>query len=81
VITGGSVGIGLAVAEALAKEGVRLALVARGEERAKREAQNLVNKYAVQVVDIGADVAQAQGIVQVLAEVEAFFGGWLNVVA
>ena len=33
VITGGSVGIGLAVAEALAAEGVDLALCARNEER------------------------------------------------
>ena len=38
VITGGSIGIGLAVAEALAKEGVHLALVARGEERVKQVA-------------------------------------------
>ena len=36
VITGGSVGIGLAVAEALAAEGVHLALVARQEERVKQ---------------------------------------------
>ena len=34
VITGGSVGIGLAVAEELASEGVHLALIARGGERA-----------------------------------------------
>ena len=34
VITGGSVGIGLAVAEGLAAEGVHLALIARGGERA-----------------------------------------------
>ena len=38
VITGGSVGIGLAVAEGLAAEGVNLVLTARGEERLKKEA-------------------------------------------
>ena len=34
VITGGSVGIGLAVAEELASEGVHLALFAGGDQRA-----------------------------------------------
>ena len=38
VITGGSVGIGLAVAHALAAEGVDLAIVARDRARAEREA-------------------------------------------
>jgi NAD(P)-dependent dehydrogenase (short-subunit alcohol dehydrogenase family) len=33
VITGGSIGIGLAVANGLAAEGVNLALCARGDER------------------------------------------------
>jgi len=35
VISGGSVGIGLAVAEALAEEGVQLVLCARNEARCK----------------------------------------------
>ena len=40
-ITGGSVGIGLAVAHALAAEGVDVAICARDEERVQREAQAL----------------------------------------
>jgi len=39
VITGGSVGIGLAVAHALAAEGVDVAIVARERMRAEREAE------------------------------------------
>jgi NAD(P)-dependent dehydrogenase (short-subunit alcohol dehydrogenase family) len=39
VITGGSVGIGLAVAEGLAAEGVDLLLAARDGERATAEAE------------------------------------------
>ena len=37
VITGGSVGIGLAVARGLAPEGAHLVLVARDEARSPRE--------------------------------------------
>jgi 3-oxoacyl-[acyl-carrier protein] reductase len=74
VITGGSVGIGLAVAEALAKEGVHLALVARGEERVKQAAADLANKYGVRAAGIPADVAKAEDVVAVIAEVEEVFG-------
>ena len=38
VVTGGSVGIGLAIAEGLAAEGVNLVLAARGAERVRDEA-------------------------------------------
>ena len=41
VITGGSVGIGLAVAESLAKEGVHLALCARQGERVAKAAADI----------------------------------------
>ena len=42
VITGGSVGIGLAVARGLAAEGVNVAIAARGGERARAEAEKIV---------------------------------------
>ncbi len=74
VITGGSIGIGLAVAEALAKEGVHLALVARGEDRLKQAAADIARKYGVQAVGFGADVAKAQDIAAVLTGVEKTFG-------
>ena len=47
VISGGSVGIGLAVAHGLAAEGVHIAICARGEERVKAEAENLANQHGV----------------------------------
>ncbi len=75
VITGGSIGIGLAVAEALAKEGVQLALVARGEERVKQAAADIAKKYSVQAMGISADVAKEKDVSAVLAEVEKTFGG------
>jgi len=41
VVTGGSVGTGLAMAEALATEGVHLGLVARGQEQARGACQHV----------------------------------------
>jgi NAD(P)-dependent dehydrogenase (short-subunit alcohol dehydrogenase family) len=75
LITGGSVGIGLAVAEALAKEGVHLALVARGEERVKQAAADITQKYGVQAVGISADVAKAEDVAAVITGVGNVFSG------
>ena len=47
VITGGSVGIGLAIAEGLAAEGVNLVLAARGAERVHEEAKRIAEQYGV----------------------------------
>ena len=44
VVTGGSVGIGLAVAEGLAAEGVDLVLAARGAERVEAEAARIAEE-------------------------------------
>ena len=46
VITGGSVGIGLAVAHGLAAEGVHVAICARGAERVMDEAKHWPNSMA-----------------------------------
>ena len=73
-ITGGSVVIGLAVAEALAQEGTHVVLVARQEDRAKAEAERIAAKYKVRAVPIAADVATRPGTDAVIATVEREFG-------
>ena len=75
VITGGSVGIGLAVAEALAAEGVNLVLVARQSERLKQEATRIAEGFGVRAIGVAADVAKAEGIDAVVSAVEREFGG------
>ncbi|HEX7432293.1 MAG TPA: SDR family oxidoreductase [Anaerolineaceae bacterium] len=75
VISGGSVGIGLAVAQALAKEGVHLALVARHEERLAQQADQIAVDYGVKTIGIVADVSKAEEIEKVVAETEKAFGG------
>jgi NAD(P)-dependent dehydrogenase (short-subunit alcohol dehydrogenase family) len=75
VITGGSVGIGLAVAHALAQEGVHLVLCARDGERLQASAAEVRDRHGVQVVAIQADVATAGDVDRVVAETERAFGG------
>jgi NAD(P)-dependent dehydrogenase (short-subunit alcohol dehydrogenase family) len=74
VITGGSVGIGLAVARGLAAEGVDVVIAARNLERAQAEAEAIA-KAGTRAVAVGADVATAEGCARVVAEVEKLFGG------
>jgi 3-oxoacyl-[acyl-carrier protein] reductase len=74
VITGGSVGIGLAIAEGLAMEGVNLMLVARQEERVRQVAAGIAARFGVQAVGLAADVATAEGTDTVIAAVQQTFG-------
>ena len=49
LVTGGSKGIGFAIAEALAAEGCALRLVARDLESLKAAREKIKSKYAVEV--------------------------------
>jgi 3-oxoacyl-[acyl-carrier protein] reductase len=75
VVTGGSVGIGLAIAEGLAAEGVDLAIAARGAERVREEAGRLASRYGVRVEAVACDVATRAGTDTLIAAVSRAFGG------
>lgn len=75
VITGGSVGIGLAIARGLAAEGVHLALCARDRERLANEAHAIGQEFSVRTQAIAADVSRADDIARVVEEVEAVNDG------
>ena len=75
VITGGSVGIGLAVARALAKEGVHVLLCARDEARLNKVAADIAAAHAVRAVGVAADVSRADDIARVVATAGDTFGG------
>lgn len=75
VITGGSVGIGLAVAEGLAAEGAHVVLAARGAERAQAEAARIAGESGVKALGVGCDVATPAGIAALAEAVESEFGG------
>ncbi|WP_064684778.1 SDR family NAD(P)-dependent oxidoreductase [Rhizobium bangladeshense] len=67
VITGASVGIGLAIAEGLAAEGTDLVLAARGSERLEAEAARIAEKYGVSATAVVADVATVAGTEAIIA--------------
>jgi NAD(P)-dependent dehydrogenase (short-subunit alcohol dehydrogenase family) len=75
IVTGGSVGIGLAVAQGLAREGVHLVLCARNAERVAAEAAAIAQAFGVQAIGVEADVAVADDIDRVIAEASRQFGG------
>lgn len=75
VITGGSAGIGLAVAHGLAAEGVHLALCARDGERLAQNVQALRDEYGVRVIGVRADVGKAREIDSFVDTIKDEFGG------
>src|ERR1041385_1229886 len=74
VITGGSVGIGLAVAESLAQEGVHLALCARDEARVVEKARDISQRWGVRAIGVKADVSKVDDISHFLTVIEEQFG-------
>jgi NAD(P)-dependent dehydrogenase (short-subunit alcohol dehydrogenase family) len=75
VITGASVGIGLGVAEAFAKEGAHVIMAARGEERLVAEAARIERTYGVTVVPVACDVATVEGAAALVEAARQKFGG------
>jgi NAD(P)-dependent dehydrogenase (short-subunit alcohol dehydrogenase family) len=75
VVTGASVGIGLAVAEALAAEGVHLILGARGKERLEAEATRIAGQYGVSAKAVSCDVATSEGVQALVDAAQRHHGG------
>ena len=59
LISGGANGIGLAIAEALAKEGVELVLASRRLPLLEREAERLSARYGVRVLPLALNVSDS----------------------
>jgi NAD(P)-dependent dehydrogenase (short-subunit alcohol dehydrogenase family) len=72
VITGGSKGIGYAIAEGLAREGVNLALVARGRARLEESTNLLKKKYKIKAIGIPADITKPEEVDAVIKEIQKF---------
>ena len=75
VITGGSVGIGLAVAHALAEEGVNLVLCARDRKRLYQVAADIQQEHAVEVTGIQADVSESKDIAKLVKQIKKQYHG------
>jgi NAD(P)-dependent dehydrogenase (short-subunit alcohol dehydrogenase family) len=75
VLTGASVGIGLAVAEAFAAEGAQLVLAARQPERLDEAAASIAAQYGVKAVPVACDVSTQTGVDTLVAAARDAFGG------
>jgi NAD(P)-dependent dehydrogenase (short-subunit alcohol dehydrogenase family) len=75
VITGGSVGIGLAVAHGLAKEGVHVLICARNLARVGEMASEIAATYGVTALGVQADLSKPENISRVIAKASQAFGG------
>jgi len=75
VITGGSIGIGLAVARALAAEGVDIVILARDPARVEREAADIAKAHGVRALGISADVSKPADIEQASRRIASAFDG------
>ena len=74
LVTGGSKGLGLAMASGLASAGADVALVSRHEDEAQKAAEEIAHHYCRKAVGLKADVANQAEVEAVVARVLADFG-------
>ena len=80
VVTGGSAGIGLAIADRLARTGWHVAIVARDTDRLE-QARAMLAAHGRKVLAISADVADARGVDAAADRIERELGpiaAWVN---
>ncbi|MGN6582279.1 MAG: SDR family NAD(P)-dependent oxidoreductase, partial [Rhizobiaceae bacterium] len=75
VVTGASVGIGLGVTEAFAREGADVVMAARQEERLATEARRIGETFGVRALPVACDVATNEGTDTLAEAVREGFGG------
>ena len=74
LVAGGSDGLGLAFAEALARRGLSLVLLARGEHRLNDTAARLRATYGIDVIALPVDLADSETAAQRIAALDASIG-------
>src|SRR6266478_794638 len=75
IVTGGSLGIGKAIARELAREGADVAIVARTKDKLETAAQELAAETKGRVIAIAADVASKAQVDAMVAQAAAELGG------
>ncbi|MDB4895899.1 MAG: short-chain dehydrogenase [Firmicutes bacterium] len=75
LVTGGSEGIGLETALRLTREGARVAILSRSEEKLRRAADHIRQEAGTAPLTISADVSDAEACARAVAQVAAQLGG------
>ena len=75
IVTGGSLGIGKAIARELAREGVDVAIVARSQERLEATARELAGETGRRVIALPADVTNREHVEAMVARAAKELGG------
>ncbi len=74
IITGGSKGLGKAMASGLASAGARIAVVSRNQSEAEEAASEITSIHGTEAIGIQADVTQTSEIESMVATVTEKFG-------
>lgn len=74
IITGGSKGLGKAMASGLASAGARIAVVSRNQSEAEEAASEITSIHGTEAIGIQADVTQTSEIESMVAAVTEKFG-------
>jgi NAD(P)-dependent dehydrogenase (short-subunit alcohol dehydrogenase family) len=75
IVTGGTRGIGRAIADALADAGMRVAVAARTQADCDRTAQALTERTGTAAIGVACDVRSADDCARLVAVAVAAFGG------
>jgi NAD(P)-dependent dehydrogenase (short-subunit alcohol dehydrogenase family) len=75
IVTGGSLGIGKAIARELAREGVDVAIVARTKDQLEATARELAKETGQRVIPLAADVTSRAQVDAMVAQAAAQLGG------
>ncbi len=74
IVTGGSKGLGEAMAAGLASAGVNVVLVSRHQDEAKAAAEKIAAEYSIRTLGLAADVTSEDNIRSMVDRVESEFG-------
>jgi NAD(P)-dependent dehydrogenase (short-subunit alcohol dehydrogenase family) len=75
IVTGGSLGIGKAIARELAREGADVAIVARTKDRLEATARQLAAETGRRIIPLAADVSSRAQVDAMVAQAAAQLGG------
>lgn len=74
VVTGASSGLGVQLATALARQGTKLALLARRQEKLTQEAQKIKAETGVEIMTVETDVTQEEAVASAMKQIFEKYG-------